>query len=61
MAHVEKLLVFLASPGDVPKERDYVHQVVDELNRTVASQKGIVLQVSATCRWSFRKRHSGEG
>lgn len=45
MAQVEKLLIFLASPGDVPNERRSVQEVVDELNRTVASQKGIVLQV----------------
>jgi hypothetical protein len=45
MAQVEKLLIFLASPGDVPSERRYVQEVVDDLNRTVASRKGIVLQV----------------
>ncbi|UCF91080.1 MAG: hypothetical protein JSW39_22805 [Desulfobacterales bacterium] len=48
MAHVEKLLVFLASPSDVPTERRYVEQVVDQLNRTVANEKGVVLQV---IRW----------
>ena len=31
MAQVEKLLVFLASPGDVPNERRYVQEVVAEL------------------------------
>lgn len=45
MAQVEKLLIFLASPGDVPKERRYVQEVIDDLNRTLASQKNIVLQV----------------
>jgi hypothetical protein len=45
MAQVEKLLIFLASPGDVPKERRYVQEVIDDLNHTIASQKGIVLQV----------------
>jgi hypothetical protein len=45
MAQVEKLLIFLASPGDVPRERRYVQEVVDELNRTLASRKAIVLQV----------------
>jgi hypothetical protein len=45
MAQIERLLVFLASPGDVPKERRYVQEVLDELNRTVASARGIVLQV----------------
>jgi NB-ARC domain len=48
MAKVDQLLIFLASPGDVPKERRYVSEVVDDLNRTIASQKGIVLQV---VRW----------
>ena len=45
MAQVQRLFVFLASPGDVPNERRYVQEVVDELNRTVASARGIVLQV----------------
>ena len=45
MAQADKLLVFLASPGDVPTERRYVKEVVDDLNRLVASQKGIVVQV----------------
>src|ERR1051325_5651239 len=45
MAQVEKLLIFLASPGDVRNERRYVQEVVDELNRTIASQKNIVLEV----------------
>jgi hypothetical protein len=48
MPSVEKLLVFLASPGDVPTERRYVEEVVEELNRTVANEKGLVLQV---IRW----------
>lgn len=45
MAQVEKLDIFLASPGDVPKERLYVQEVVDELNRTIAPSKDIILQV----------------
>jgi hypothetical protein len=45
MPQVEKLLVFLASPSDVPTERRYVEEIIAELNRTVASIKGIVLQV----------------
>ena len=48
MPQVEKLLIFLASPGDVPTERRYVEEIVAELNRTVASDKGVVLQV---VRW----------
>ena len=42
---MEKLFILLASPGDVPNERRYVQEVVDELNRTVVSARGIVLQV----------------
>ena len=45
MPQVEKLLVFLASPGDVPTERRYVEEIVADLNRTVASDKDVVLQV----------------
>src|SRR5688500_1316029 len=43
--HVEKLLIFLASPGDVASERNHVHNVIAELNRTVAPEKDVVLQV----------------
>lgn len=43
--NVEKLLVFLASPSDVVNERDHVHKVIAELNRTVAPEKDVVLQV----------------
>lgn len=45
MAQVEKLTIFLASPGDVPKERRNVQEVVNELNHTAALQKNIVLHV----------------
>lgn len=48
MPQVEKLSVFLASPGDVPSERRYVEEIVADLNRTVAPDKGVVLQV---VRW----------
>lgn len=48
MPYVEKLLVFVASPGDVPTERRYVEEVISDLNRTVAADKGVVLQ---TVRW----------
>jgi hypothetical protein len=45
MAKVEELLIFLASPRDVPNERRYVREVVDELNHRLASQQGVVLRV----------------
>jgi WD40 repeat protein len=48
MPQVEKLLIFLASPSDVPTERRYVEEVVADLNRTVAPDKGVMLQV---VRW----------
>lgn len=48
MPQVEKLLIFLASPGDVPAERRDVEEIAAELNRTVASDKGVMLQV---VRW----------
>ena len=45
MPRTNKLLVFLASPGDVQVERRYVYDVVEELNRFVAAKCGVVLQV----------------
>lgn len=40
--------VFLASPGDVSKERNKTEQVVSELNRSVAPQLGIMIEL---VRW----------
>ena len=45
MPQVEKLKILLASPSDVPTERRHVGKVVEEINRTVAANKGIVLEV----------------
>jgi hypothetical protein len=45
MAQVEKLSIFLASPSDVQRERAFVREVIDEINRTVAPDKGIVLDL----------------
>lgn len=45
MPQVEKLKIFLASPGDVSTERNHVVKVVEEINRTVAPDKGVVLEV----------------
>lgn len=42
---MELLKVFVASPGDVPEERKVVREVIDDLNRTTASEKGVILQV----------------
>ena len=45
MPQVEKLKIFLASPGDVDTERRHVGKVVEEINRTVAAALGVVLEV----------------
>ncbi|MEZ2224718.1 DUF4062 domain-containing protein [Microcoleus sp.] len=45
MPQVEKLKIFLASPSDVAKERDYVIEVIEEINRTIAPSKGVILEV----------------
>ena len=48
MAKVEQLLIFLASPGEVSRERDYMEKVVDEVDRHIAASKNITLKV---VRW----------
>ena len=48
MAQIDKLLIFLASPGDCKTERRHVEKVVEELNRTVAPGMNIMLDV---IRW----------
>ncbi len=53
MAQVEKLLVFLASPADVARERRFAQAVIDDLNRNVAAQKKLVLQAVAWERDTF--------
>ena len=45
---VQKLRVFVASPGDVGDERQRLQVVVDELNRTVGNEKHTVLEL---VRW----------
>jgi len=45
MQQVEVLKIFLASPSDVAKERDYVIEVIEEINRTIAPSKGVILEV----------------
>ena len=41
---VELLKVFVASPGDVVREREATREVINDLNATVAQEKGVVLQ-----------------
>jgi Domain of unknown function (DUF4062) len=50
---VERLRVFVASPGDVERERDHTSAVADELNRGVAADAGFVLEV---VRWETHAR-----
>ena len=50
---LERLRVFVASPGDVTAEREHVKTVADELNRGIAAQAGFVLDV---VRWETHAR-----
>jgi tetratricopeptide (TPR) repeat protein len=50
---LERLRVFVASPGDVAAEREHVKAVADELNRGIAAQAGFVLEV---VRWETHAR-----
>jgi hypothetical protein len=43
MSYVKKL-IFFASPGDIKTERRYAEDVILELNRTVAADKGVELR-----------------
>ncbi|MEM7589958.1 MAG: hypothetical protein AAF383_00280 [Cyanobacteria bacterium P01_A01_bin.83] len=45
MPQVELLKIFLASPSDVSRERDYIEEVVEEINRSTAPSKGVRLEV----------------
>lgn len=42
---VKRIRVFVASPGDVIKERESLKSVVHELNTTIAPYKGLVLEL----------------
>ncbi len=50
---LERLRVFVASPGDVSVERDHVTAVAAELNRGAAAEAGFVLDV---VRWETHAR-----
>ena len=41
----KKIKVFVASPGDVGRERESVKSVIDELNTTIAPYKGLTLEL----------------
>src|SRR5450759_4663688 len=42
---VQKIRIFVASPGDVGKEREGLKDVVQELNTTIAPYKGLALEL----------------
>jgi len=48
MPTLQRLRIFVASPGDVAKERDHASALAEELNRGVAAQAGFVLDL---VRW----------
>jgi hypothetical protein len=45
MKPVQKIHLFLSSPGDVEPERAKVHAVADQVNRMLGDNLGIVLEV----------------
>ena len=45
MNQLKELSIFLASPSDVRQERALVREVIAEVNRTVAKDKGVVLDL----------------
>lgn len=52
MAKIDKIRVFLASPGDVTKERTYVARVIAEVNRDIALKYDMVLELISSERAS---------
>lgn len=50
---VQRIRVFVASPGDVQQERQELHRVVEEINRTSGGSKGFVLEV---VKWETHAR-----
>lgn len=57
MTFVEKIKVVLASPTDVKKERDEVKKIVDNINHTIASSLGIVVQLATWESDTYPKFH----
>jgi HAD superfamily phosphoserine phosphatase-like hydrolase len=55
--NLTEVLLFLASPSDVEREAGMVEEIVTELNRTVAAEKGIALRL---VRWT-NDAHPGFG
>lgn len=50
---VQKVRVFISSPGDVKEERERIGKVFEELNSTIAAEKGLVLE---PIRWETHAR-----
>lgn len=50
---VQKIRIFISSPGDVRDERERLTKVFEELNTTVAAEKGLVLEA---VRWETHAR-----
>jgi len=48
MEKTARIRVFVASPSDVQEERDQLRTVIDELNRLIGDEKGVVLEL---VRW----------
>lgn len=50
---IQKVRVFISSPGDVKEERARIGKVFEELNSTIAAEKGLVLE---PIRWETHAR-----
>ena len=42
--HIKRVLVFIASPGDVSDARSFVRYAVERINRLVAKDNGFLLE-----------------
>src|SRR5437879_5257131 len=51
------LRIIVASPGDVQPERDALPAVIDELNRGIASERGLRLELSRCETDSYPEFH----
>jgi hypothetical protein len=42
---LQNVRVFIASPGDVAKEREYLREVADKINQSIAHEWGFHLEI----------------
>jgi hypothetical protein len=42
---LQNVRVFIASPGDVAKEREYLREVADKINKSIAHEWGFHLEI----------------